>query len=257
MRPMETILPYLIAWPLLFLAGFVDAVAGGGGLISLPAYVMAGLPIHQVLGTNKMSNCMGTGLATFRLAKSGMVKWRRALPCAAMGLIGSFCGANLALLISDRVFRIIIVVVIPLTALYLMRGKPFRDDREELPPKRTLFICLLISLALGCYDGFYGPGTGTFLILLFTAAAHVSLNEAAGTAKVVNLTTNLSALAVFIMNGQVLFLLGITAGLWNMAGAYLGINMFKDKGAGIVKPIMLVVLALFMIKTVGELCGLF
>ena len=242
---------------MVFLAGFVDAIGGGGGLISLPAYLMTGLPAHMVLGTNKLSSVMGTSLATFRFWRSGMIKWRLALPAAVLGLCGSVAGANLALLVDDQVFRWIMVVLIPLTALYVLRGKPLDAERTALSERRTLVACALISLALGVYDGFYGPGTGTFLMLGFTAVAHLTLVQAAGTTKVVNLTTNVSALTVFLLNGQVYLLLGFIAGLFNMAGAWFGVTLFKGQGAKVVKPIMLIVLSIFLVKTIGELAGIF
>ena len=102
---MESLLPFIIACPLAFLAGVVDAIGGGGGLISLPGFIMAGLPMHMVLGTNKLSSCMGTSLATFRFWRQGLIQWRRALPCAVCGLVGSAKGANLALLIDDGELR--------------------------------------------------------------------------------------------------------------------------------------------------------
>lgn len=254
---MESLLPFIIACPLAFLAGVVDAIGGGGGLISLPGFIMAGLPMHMVLGTNKLSSCMGTSLATFRFWRQGLIQWRRALPCAVCGLVGSATGANLALLIDDGAFRLIMVVVIPLTALYLMRGRSLDAEREPFGRGLTLALCMCISLAVGVYDGIYGPGTGTFPMIGFTSFAHLTLGQAAGTTKVVNLTTNVSALVVFLLSGHVWLLLGLVCGLCNMAGNYLGVSLFTSKGAAVTKPIMLTVLAIFMVKTVGELAGVF
>ena len=250
---LDAVIPFLIVCPLVGIAGFVDAIAGGGGLISLPAYLIAGLPVHSCLGTNKLSSCMGTAVATWRYHKAGYIKMKRALPCAAMGLIGSCLGACLAMLIPDGVFRVAMVVIIPLTAIYLMRSHSFSANLESPINRRTLVVCALVSLGIGLYDGAYGPGTGTFLMLAFTGAARLTLNDAAGTTKMVNLTTNVAALAVFLANGQVLLLLGLMAGICNMIGAWLGAKAFTNKGANIAKPIMLVVLTVFMVKTVAEL----
>ncbi len=239
--------------PLVGLAGFVDAIAGGGGLISLPAYLIAGLPVHQCLGTNKLSSCMGTAIATLRYYKEGFISFRRSLPCAALALIGSAAGASLAMLIPDSVFRIAMLFIIPATAFYLMRSHAMNASAESPRDGRTLALCMIVSLGIGAYDGAYGPGTGTFLMLAFTGAAHLTLNDAAGTTKVVNLTTNLAALFVFLLHGQVLLLLGLVAGICNMIGAWLGAKTFTSKGADIAKPIMLIVLAIFMVKTIYEL----
>ena len=253
--PLDSIIPFLIVCPLVFLAGAVDAIAGGGGLISLPAYLMAGIPAHLALGTNKLSSCMGTTLATYRFARQGFIKVRRALPCVITAIIGATLGANIALMVSDQVLRIVMIVVIPLTAIYLIRSHAMEITLESPKTAKNIALCATIAFALGIYDGFYGPGTGTFLMLAFSGIAHLHLHDAAGTTKAVNLATNLSALAVFLINGQVWLLLGIVAGLFNMAGAWIGVKLFTNKGTRIVKPIMLVVLSIFMIKTLVEIIG--
>lgn len=247
------ITPFLILFPLVFIAGLVDAIGGGGGLISLPAYLLAGFPMHSALGMNKMSSMMGTALATFRYAKAGYIDFKTALPCAFFGIIGSVTGANIAMMIPDNIFRIIMVIVIPLTALYLMRTHSLDLEAEKFSRKKTLLLCVVIGLGIGVYDGVYGPGTGTFLILAFTGIAHLSLVEANGITKVVNLTTNISAFTVFLLNGQIIIWIGFCAGLFNMAGAWVGTNLFTQKGSNITRPIMFVVLAIFMVKTVSEL----
>ena len=198
---MHSIPTYLIICPLVGIAGFVDAIAGGGGLISLPAYLIAGIPVHNALGTNKLSSTMGTAVATFRYARSGFIPWRQALFCVLFALVGSSLGAKLALMIPTRVFRILMLVILPLTACYLLRSKGLAQEREPYSWGKTLLISLPISLVLGVYDGFYGPGTGTFLLLLLTGVAHLSLNQAAGLTKAINLATNVAALTVFLRSG--------------------------------------------------------
>ena len=249
----ESIIPFLIVCPLTMLAGFVDAIAGGGGLISLPAFFMAGLPAHTAIATNKMSACMGTALATGRFIKQGFVNWKIALPCAALALIGSALGAKLALAISDEALRWIMLIVVPITAAYVMRPKSMQPGNHSLPLKRAVAIAAVIAFGIGIYDGFYGPGTGTFLMLAFTSVVGLAVNEANGATKIVNLTTNVSALVVFLMHGQVWLLLGIVGGLFNMIGAWLGVNLFNGKGLKAVKPVMLVVLTIFFLKTLAEL----
>ncbi len=193
---------FLIVCPLVFLAGFVDAVAGGGGLISLPAYMIAGLPVHFAIGTNKLSSGMGTTLATARFAKNGYIAWKNALLCIVTALIGSSLGAKLALQLDDYYFKRLILVILPCTALYLTFGKPFVGEKESFPVRKMILFSALIAFIIGIYDGFYGPGTGTFLLLLLTGIAHMGLKEANGITKAINLTTNLTALAVYLMNGK-------------------------------------------------------
>ena len=246
---------FLIVCPLVFLAGFVDAVAGGGGLISLPAYMIAGLPVHFAIGTNKLSSGMGTTLATARFAKNGYIAWKNALLCIVTALIGSSLGAKLALQLDDYYFKRLILVILPCTALYLTFGKPFVGEKESFPVRKMILFSALIAFIIGIYDGFYGPGTGTFLLLLLTGIAHMGLKEANGITKAINLTTNLTALAVYLMNGKVIFLLGLIAGIFSIAGNYLGTRCFDKGGAKFVKPLMMVVLVIFFIKTLTEILG--
>jgi uncharacterized membrane protein YfcA len=248
-----TAVQYLIICPLVFLAGLIDAIAGGGGLVSLPAYMIAGLPVHNAIATNKMSSSMGTSIATWKYARAGYVRWKVAISAVVMAMVGSNMGAHLALLLSDRIFRIVMLVILPLTALYIMRGKAFRTDQEELPEGKMILVSILIALIIGVYDGFYGPGTGTFLILLLTAFAKLRLDEANGVTKVINLSTNISALVVFLLNGVVLLPLGIAAGGFNILGNYIGSTMFERGGVKFVKPAMLLVLCVFFIKTLIEM----
>lgn len=249
----SALLQYLIVCPLVGLAGFVDAIAGGGGLISLPAYLIAGLPTQVALATNKMSACMGATIAAGKYAKSGFIPWKTAIPCVVFAMLGSNLGAQIVLLIDDYYFKRLMLVILPLTALYIYRNKVMAQERPALPFWQTAIIGSAVSFVIGIYDGFYGPGTGVFLILLLTSLAHYGLKEANGLCKAINWTTNVSSLAVFLMNGRVLLPLGLTAGLFSIAGSYLGARTFEKKGAQSVKPLMLVVVAIFFVKVLLEI----
>ena len=248
-----SIITFLIVCPLTFLGGFVDAVAGGGGLISLPAYMIAGLPVHNAIATNKLSSGMGTTVATYRLASLGYIPWRKAALCIVMAIIGSSTGAKLALMVDADLFKKLMLVIIPATAIYVMRNKNMDEPKEPLGDRQTVIRASLVALLIGVYDGFYGPGTGTFLILLLSGFAHISLKESNGIAKSINLTTNLSSLAVYLMNGKVIILLGLAGGLFGIAGNYIGVTFFKNKGAKAVRPLMIVVLVIFFIKILTEI----
>ncbi|MBR0162074.1 MAG: TSUP family transporter [Oscillospiraceae bacterium] len=248
-----SLVTYLIVCPLVFLGGFVDAVAGGGGLISLPAYMIAGLPVHNAIATNKLSSAMGTSVATAKLALDRYIPWKKALPCVIAALIGSGIGARLALMVTDAVFKRIMLVVLPLTAFYILRKKDFSEKPDPLPFWPTLLLSVSIALVIGMYDGFYGPGTGTFLILLLTSLAHFPLGEANGVAKSINLTTNITSLTVYLLNGKVILLLGFVAGLCGVAGNYIGVTFFESRGSRAVKPIMLTVLTIFFIRILSEI----
>ncbi|MCQ2575167.1 MAG: TSUP family transporter [Treponema sp.] len=248
-----TFVHFLIICPLVFIAGFVDAIAGGGGLISLPAYLISGLPVHQAIGTNKLSSAMGTTVATVKYAINGYINWKISIICALFALAGSNLGAHLNLLISDYIFKIVMLIILPLTAFYVVKGKDWINEKEPYTFGKTLIFCMLIALVIGIYDGFYGPGTGTFLILLLTTFAHLSLTEANGITKVINLTTNITSLVVFWMNGTVLIVLGLTAGVFGMAGNLLGARFFSKGAAKITKPIMITVITIFFIKVLYEI----
>ena len=246
---------FLIVCPLLFLAGLVDAIGGGGGLISLPAYMLAGLPVHQAIATNKLSSTCGTALATLRFIKMGLVNWRLAVPTILTAILGSSLGANASMAVSEGIMEKVLFVVLPVTAFVVLNPRIFHDnaDTQLVLNAKTWATALLSSLAVGFYDGFYGPGTGTFLIIAFTVFAKLSMRTANAQAKVINLTTNITSLVIFLMGGQVVFLLGIAAAVCNMAGNYIGAGLAATKGSRITRPIIILVLGLLFLKILGIL----
>ena len=246
---------FLIVCPLLFLAGLVDAIGGGGGLISLPAYILAGLPVHQAIATNKLSSTCGTALATLHFIKMGLVNWRLALPTIVSAIAGSSLGANASMAVAEGVMEKVLFVVLPVTAFIVLNPKIFHDnaDAELTITRRTLITAIISSLVVGFYDGFYGPGTGTFLIIALTVFAGLSMRSANAQTKVINLTTNITSLVIFLLNGQVVFLLGIAAAACNMAGNYIGAGLAATKGSRITRPIIVLVLGLLLLKILGIL----
>ncbi|MCR4628401.1 MAG: TSUP family transporter [Bacillota bacterium] len=248
-----TWIQFAVILPLVGLAGFVDAIAGGGGLISLPAYMIGGLPPHAAIATNKLSSCMGTSVATANYIKKGFVNWKYAGAGAVCALVGSSIGANIALMISDHILKVAMLFLLPAIAVYLAKKKDFSPIGSEPSEKAKWLITAAAGLIIGMYDGMYGPGTGTFLLLILTGFAHMKLTEANGATKVINLTTNVASLAVYVLNGQTIILLGLCAGVCNMIGNYLGSNFFSSKGAGAVRPIMFIVLGIFFVKVLYDL----
>ena len=245
---------FLIVCPLALIAGFVDAIAGGGGLISLPAYFFAGLPAHAAIATNKLSSTLGTAVACVRYALFGYMVKRFVVVGVACGLAGSAVGANLALLADSTALMVFMLAALPPVAVLVFRAKDLnRFSEHPLPPCRALLATGAIALAVGIYDGFYGPGTGTILMLLLTALGRQDVKCAAGTTKAINLATNAAALAVFLASGQVLVGLGLAAAAFNIAGNWLGSTFFDKKGALILRPIMLLVMVLFAGKLLADL----
>ena len=239
-----TILQFIIVCPMVFLAGFVDAIAGGGGLISLPAYLIAGVPTHMALGTNKMSSMMGTAIATGRFAKNGYIRF------IVAALIGSSIGSNLTLLVSDKILQYMMIVILPIVAFYVMRNKKMGDDSlaGTLPERKSFLIALASALIIGIYDGFYGPGTGTFLLLVLTGAARYTMKEAAGTTKAINLSSNVAAFVTFVIHGKIIYTLGLAAAICSILGNYIGSGLVMGNGQKIVRPLILVVLAILFVK---------
>lgn len=247
----------LIICPLIFTAGFVDAVAGGGGLISLPAYMLAGLPTHQAAGCNKFSASLGTTVATVNYIKSGKVKFRIAIVAAIGAIIGSSMGTNLALLISDKLLKGMMVVIIPVVAIFLVTQKHLgKEDKGEQGEERSLLVQSIISsiigLVIGCYDGLIGPGTGTFLMIAFSLILRMDLVTSSGCAKVANLASNLTSVIIYTLGGKVIFMLAIPAAMCSMLGGYLGSRFAIKGGSQKVRYVMFVVIGLLFVKTAFE-----
>ena len=244
---------FLIVCPLVFLAGLVDAIGGGGGLISLPAYLIAGLPPHMAVATNKMSATFGTALATARFIKAGLVNIRLAVPAVISAIIGSSIGANILLVVPSEVMNYVLVIVLPVSAFLVLNKKIFNDKGSDtvVLNKRTYLTAMASALVVGIYDGFYGPGTGTFLIIAFTVFAKLDIKTANAQAKVINLTTNLTALVILLVNGQVMLLLGIVAAACNMVGGYIGVGLAMTKGSNLSRNCIIFVLFLLALKVMG------
>ena len=243
---------FLIICPLVFLAGFIDSIGGGGGLISIPAFLMAGLPPHAAVATNKMSSVGGTALTTYHFYKNKCISLKLSLPTVVAAVAGSYLGANISIMVNEKVMKIVLLVLLPVSAFLVLNKRLFNDNGRDVVilNKRTFAAAVLCSFFIGGYDGFYGPGTGTFLIIAFTVVAGLSMKSANGQAKVINLTTNITSLIVFFINGQVVIPIGIAACICNMAGGYLGARVALKNGSKIVKPIIISVLLLLLLKII-------
>ena len=244
---------YLIVCPLVFLAGLIDSVAGGGGLISLPAYMAAGLSPLQAAGTNKLSACLGTVASTGRFVRDRKVDWKAGVFAALGAFPGSWLGALLQQHIPQETIRVLMIVAIPVVAVVVLRKK---DMEGRLIVGETFYrpLAFAIGLAIGFYDGLIGPGTGTFLILMFTMLLGMEAVMASGTAKIVNLTSNVAALASYLANGadNILFALAIPAAICGMIGNYIGASLTVKKGVGFIRYMLLVVLVLLLAKMVMD-----
>lgn len=245
---------FLIVCPMLFFAGMIDAIGGGGGLISLPAFLIAGLPPHYAIATNKMSSACGTALATYRFVKNKLVNIKLAIPSVIAAIIGATIGSHLSLIVDEKYMLWGMVIVLPLSAFFVLNKKLFNDNGSDeiILDKRTYQTAILSAFIIGGYDGFYGPGAGTFLIIAFSVFAKISIKKANAHSKVINLTTNITSFIVFLLNGKVIVLLGIAGAVCNMIGSYIGSGLVMKNGSKIVKPSIIMVLILLAIKVIGK-----
>lgn len=247
-----TLETYLIVLPMVFLAAVVDSISGGGGLISLPAYTLAGLDYGLASGCNKFSACFGTASSVIRYFKGGKILWLPALVAALGALPGAWLGTWISMLLSNRFMNIFMICATPVVGLLVVLKKDV-DAHPKPVTRMTLFFCFLSGLIVGAYDGFFGPGTGTFLILLFTALTGMDMVTASATAKPVNLASNISSLITRIAAGQVIFALAIPAVLFSITGGWLGSKLALMRGARFIRFVMLGVLALLVVTLIIEM----
>ena len=244
----------LIICPLVFAASLLDAVAGGGGLVSLPAYLIAGLPPHNAIATNKLSSSIGTCASTARFIRNKCVDWPTAIPSAILAVLGSVAGAQLILAIDDNVIRYIMLVLVPVLAFVVLKKRDLAaEPLEPVSRKRQFLVVCVAALIVGMYDGFYGPGTGTFLLLAYTQLAKMPLRLAAGNVKIANLSSNVGSLAVFLLHGQAIIPLGLISAVFAVAGHYIGAGVLLKNGAKVVKPFVLAVLVLLFVRLIYDL----
>ena len=229
-------------------AGFIDSIAGGGGLITLPALLLAGLPPHLALGTNKMQSSMGTAVALISFANSHLVLWRVALMGLPFSLIGSGIGSNLALYLDEKLLGTILIVLLPVAMVCTIVPKKERKDANV--SRGSHILVPLVCLAIGTYDGFFGPGTGSFLILAFHWIVGLGLVQASASVKVLNLASNVGALCIFLWSGQIVWAVALPMVVASIVGNWLGSRTAVRLGARAVRIFLTVSLGLLMVTLV-------
>ncbi|MDI6870907.1 MAG: TSUP family transporter [Bacillota bacterium] len=232
-----------------FFAGLVDSMAGGGGLISLPALLAAGVPPHYALGTNKIQSCLGTAFSTARYLRHGHVHFPLALTAAAGALAGSYLGSRVALALPSERLAVLLPPLILAVAVVTFARREFgvRDTFAATLP-RHFWLAAATGLVIGFYDGFFGPGTGTLLAFAFVFLFGFGFGRATGNTKVVNLASNLAAAAAFGLSGKVFWSVALPMGLANIAGNWLGAGLAIRGGARVIKPVFGFVLALLLVR---------
>lgn len=234
-----------------FLAGLVDAVAGGGGLIQVPALfaVFPNLPPSILLGTNKFSAITGTTIATLRYSWSVPIHWRVVLPAAAVAGIGALSGAMTVTLIDPAILRPILLVLLGTMAAYTLTRPKLGENLEAQAPLRQggpSFYTL--TAAFGFYDGFFGPGAGSLMMFALVRLFGFDFLSAAATTKVLNLATNFGALVLFMVTGNVLYAVALPMAAFNIAGGFLGAHFAVRGGSRFIRKVFLVVVAALIIK---------
>ncbi len=234
-------------------AGTVDAIGGGGGLISLPALLAAGLPAPLALGTNKGQSVFGSGAALLRFTRAKLVDGRVARVSFPLGFLGSIAGAALVLLIPPGALRPVVLALLVAVAVTLA----FRSAPSTPPSgsrrSRALWVAALIAFAIGAYDGFFGPGTGTFLIYAFVIFFDARLQEASADAKVVNFASNLAAVALFSWRGAVIWPVALPMAAGQACGGFIGAHVAVRGGDRVVRVVVLVVVAALVAKLAFDL----
>lgn len=244
---------FLFLLAVCFLAAFIDAISGGGGLISLPAYLASGIPAHVALGTNKVSACISTFASAAKFAKSGKVNWDLMKKIAIFSFIGASLGVKTVLLLDSKYLYPITIVLLVVVLIYTLMNKKMGEVDEFLGlNEKNIFYGRVMAFAIGFYDGFFGPGTGSFLIFLLISIFKLDFTSASGNAKVLNVSSNIASVALFIYFQKVNYFYAIPVGIVMVFGAILGSRMAVLKGAKFIKPIFLTMTSLVLFKMVAE-----
>lgn len=235
-----------------FLAGFIDAIAGGGGLVSIPALMLTGMPVSLVLGTNKLQSSIGTGVAVYNYYKNGLINFKTVYRGLAMGLIGAIVGAILVNYISNQ----FMLLIVPFLLLAVFVFNLFNRSLGIVEGKKRLNEAIFFSLfgfILGFYDAFFGPGTGNFWIIAIVFFLGYTFLNASGYAKVLNLKSNLFALTIFLYYGKVDFTIGLLMACGQFIGGYTGAKIVILKGSKLVRPFFMIVIAINLIVVFYQL----
>ena len=243
------VLPLLCLFSLL--AGFVDAVVGGGGLIQLPAamILLPGVPFPTLLGTNKLASMFGTSMAVFRYTRHVKIEWSTVLPATVAAFAFAFLGSRAVTLLNPAVLRPVILTLLVVVAIYVFIVRDLgliHQPKHAAPRARSLGI--LIGSILGFYDGFFGPGTGSFLIFAFVGIFGFDFLSASASAKAINLATNLASVIYFAATDQILYAIALAMALCNVMGAIIGARLAIAKGSKFVRVFFLVIVCALIAK---------
>lgn len=224
-----------------FLGALVDSIAGGGGLVTIPAYLLAGVPPHFTLGTNKFAATMGSFISTAGYAKSSKVNFRLMRIAVPMTALGAILGVRAVLKIPQDFLYPFVSVAILVVGLYTFFKKDLgKVNSFTTITKKKVFFVSVVGFALGFYDGFFGPGTGSFLIFIFIRFLKFDFTNASGNAKLINFTSNFTSLVTFAFAGKIDYLLGVPIAFFMILGSLVGTKLAIKNGPKFIKPIFLI-----------------
>jgi len=238
-----------------FFAGIVDSITGGGGLITIPTMLAVGIPVRFITGTNQCSAWIGTGVAAYKYMRSGNIHLKSALITLPFAVTGAYLGARLNLILPVRYLRVFMLVTVPVIAAFIFANKNL-GDTDHIDEKSRVSIVLwsaVIGLLLGGYQGFYGPGAGLFFMLAYAVFLKLNLVKATGNTRFVIAISSIISVSTYAWSGAVIWSLAAAATIFNIAGSYLGAALAIKKGAEIIRPIMVCVVALLLVKLVFDI----
>ncbi len=234
-----------------FIAGFVDSIAGGGGLITVPALMLAGIPPVQALATNKVQGLFGAGMAAINYAHAGHVDLRKQIGPAALSFAGAMLGALLASSLPTDVIRLGLPVLLIAIALFFA-FKPGLNDMDRTQRITPLLFATTFVPSIGFYDGLLGPGTGAFFMLGFVSLAGYGILKATAHTKLLNFASNIGGLLGFVLVAKPLWMLGLAMGIAQIAGAYVGSTLATKVGAKLIKPVLVIASTALALKLISE-----
>ena len=228
---------------------------GGGGIISLPAYLFVGIPPHYALGSNKFSGSCGTTLAVYTFWKGGAIDLKAALIAATGSFFGAAIGSGIALKLNEQIIKTMLFIILPIVTVVIFTKRNFgeKDLSSTIVKRDSVILAFFIGFLIGGYDGMFGPGTGTFAIIAFSTLLKYDLKTAAGNAKILNLASNYASFATFALAGTVVYKIAIPAAVCGMIGNHFGSRCALRRGAKFIRPMMIGILTILLAKIAYDL----
>ena len=236
---------YVILFIVAFFASLIDSIAGGGGLLTTPSMLLVGMPPLNVLATNKFQSCFGTFTSTFNYYKNGLLVEKKRVLYFALAFTGSSIGTLLVSRISNETLESVIPILLISAAIFFITNKGPSGVKQN---DKLIIIFNLVVFAIGFYDGFFGPGTGSFFVLSFIIIKGANIMQATAITKLLNFASNFAAFIIFAFQGYVLWYLGLTMAVAQIAGAYTGSRFAIKNGEKVVRPVLVIVSILLSIR---------